>query len=788
MAKRKSKRKTKDTTAPARTTTPAASRPLIWEIAFWGLAALLFFSPYFRGLFFPSEQYKFLVLAAVVFWLVWLGKWALRQNKFFEHPLDYLVFGLPVVYLYSAFFAVNTGDAVNEVIKYTLYFLAFWSAARLLTGRKDINTMFKVIYGAAIVVSLAGLATATGIVYIKDGFLNGRIYSSFQYPNALASYLMAVFFIGLYLWQDAVIKGKKSFYPYLYAAGNFIIFTVFLGTQSNGGTLVFLLMLPLFITGVAKEWRIPHIWHFVLVALPSALAINRFLAAVAAEKFNAAWGWVFIGLLLAAAGQALFDLWDRRGLSAKLGGYRRIITWGSFGAFGATILGALVYAFTNPALQGKIQGLVKMRSAVTRLDFIGDALEMMTARPLTGWGGGGWQEAYQAFLNYNFISRQVHSHYAQVGVETGIIGVALFAVIWAVFLWTGHKLYHGSKGQPERRTLVWVTTVAALGIGLHAAIDFDLSLSALTLVLFTLMGVMAGLARQAGAAAEAGAAHSRGKYVPPDNLRLVAVSAVTVLIIAAGVCFSLASSYAVQGAARFNKGDFKGGLELLHKAQTCNPFKADYHTALAQAYKARGELDKALEQAELAVSKSKYDPARYQMLATVYYAKEDYEASVQNAEKAVSVAPLKRQVYEFLTEACFLAGQGALEKGEKDAARGYLEKALNVPERMQQIMAGLSEDEKKLWQNPKLVPSRKMQLHLGASHYLMGNFDAAVENMENAAKDKDLKPEALMWLSLAREQQGKTQEAEKLLNEAKKLNPNITAKYDQAKQLPVLSQ
>ena len=44
-----------------------------YQAAFWGVALLLFLPPYFRGLFFATDQQRALILAAVVFWLVFPG-------------------------------------------------------------------------------------------------------------------------------------------------------------------------------------------------------------------------------------------------------------------------------------------------------------------------------------------------------------------------------------------------------------------------------------------------------------------------------------------------------------------------------------------------------------------------------------------------------------------------------------------------------------------------------------------------------------------------------------------
>ena len=226
-----------------------------------------------------------MIFAAVILWVAWLWKWLNRDYSFLSHPLDYFVLAFPAVYLISAFQAANHGLALDEVVKTTLYFTVYWLTSRLVRSDQEAGTILGVIYLGAVGVALAGLATATGLVQIKDGFLGGRIYSTFQYPNALASYLAAAVFTGLYLWRRAGTPGSNGFNPiikempdwlsraklkpYLYAAGNFLLFAVLLGTRSNGGLLVFSFVFVLYLIGLPKGNRIPVFLHiFSLVCLP----------------------------------------------------------------------------------------------------------------------------------------------------------------------------------------------------------------------------------------------------------------------------------------------------------------------------------------------------------------------------------------------------------------------------------------------------------------------------------------------------------------------------------------
>ncbi|MEW5762025.1 MAG: O-antigen ligase family protein [Bacillota bacterium] len=797
--------------APAAPAVSAAARPVIQQVALWGLAALLFFPPFFRGLFFPPEQYRALACAAVLFWLVFYGRWVKREQKVFEHPLDYLMLALPAVYLYSAFFAVNIGLAVNEVVKTTLYFLVFWAAARLATNEKDADFVVRAIYLGTLGVALAGLATATEIIHIKDGFLNGRIYSSYQYPNALAALLMGVSILGVYLWQKATAEGGRlnlpfdfvprwlretNAAPYLYALGNYLLLAVFLGTRSRGGIVVFVPVLILFFIGVGRGWRIPCAWHLALTGGPAALAIWMFLNDAAAKQFDRAWLWIFLGALAVLAGQAVVDVWHRKNLTARIAPWRTCVIAGTaiLAAGAAGLLVALQPALLRTLVRFESLGeLLAAHSTVERFHWMGQAARMMLMRPLTGWGGGGWQEAYRHFQDYLYNSTQVHGHYLQVGVETGVAGLLVLVAIWAVFLWTAHRLYHASPPGSVRRHLAWAITVAAVAIGAHAAVDFDLSLSALALVLFALFGLAVGLSRPAPAPEEVRRrrrARSRS-YAPPSGARLGAVSVACGLVLVAAVCLAAAGSFAAQAVAAFNSGDYMKGTSLMERARAYNPFNAEYAAALAQAYRARGDYDRALREAEEARARSRYDAARCADLASIAQAAGKYAEAEKWAEKAVSLAPFQVRWYELLAQTEFLNGYGELKKGDKDAARTYFEKAVKVPQRIAAQMAKVPPELKKLWRvAPFMTATPEVKLSAGASRYFLGEFELAARDLAAAKdelKDNAGKGEAMIWLALVKERQGQSEEAKKLLAEAEKLNKDFAAAYGQLKALPVLS-
>lgn len=765
------------------------------QVAFWGLALLLFFPPYFRGLFFAPEQEKALMFAALVFWLTFLWRWLQNDHKFLRGPLDWFALALPVVYIISSFTAVNKGLAIDEVVKNILYFLTYWSASRLIRNEEDVHKLLHVIYASAIGVALAGLATATEIIHIKDGFLGGRIYSSFQYPNALAGYMGAVVFIGAYLWNRARDKQKEAFKAnrndiwlklerlnipgYLYACGNFLLLAVLFGTKSRGGLLVFGLVFLIYLVGVGAEKRLTSTLHLGFLGAVACISINNFIPLAVAKHMGQAWLWVLGGLLLVLAGQVIFYYLDRLVLVRWSGNGRAFNL-----AFIALALCVIVFSgllVTFHPIVDKITDSGYLETGFHRIYYMGAAVDIFKERPLLGWGGGGWQEAYQSFLSYRYITRQVHSYYFQVGVETGILGLLAVTGIGFSFLYLACRLYNGSLN--GRRQLVWVLATSFIMIAGHAMIDFDLSLSALTLVLWSFIGMAAGIARE-GVQEETKT--SRRKYEAPKYIPL-AVTTVVLVFLLLGCSFLLQSqSLMVRGINLLKSNQVERGLEHMEKAVTYNPFSAGYRVTLSQVYKSLGRDKEALAEARRAVTLSRYDIAPRNNLARIALATGNFGESAEAAAATVELAPNELRVYENLAQILVLLGIEELKANQDKNTRAYFEQALAVPQKVTRRWEDLSETDKKMWQGQQLVISHKLKLYAGEASYWLGDFPTAEKNFKEASGNEKFKSEALLYLALIGDKHGRQQEAADFLEQAKRLSPGIEAEYEKLRKLPVI--
>jgi len=182
-------------------------------------------------------------------------------------------------------------------------------------------------------------------------------------------------------------------------------------------------------------------------------------------------------------------------------------------------------------------------------------------------------------------------------------------------------------------------------------------------------------------------------------------------------------------------------------------------------------------------------------MVSLYYNKGEVDKAIEYAEKAVKRAPFKTAYYDGLSRTCFLAGFNTLNnlykakdekerKEIKDKAEQYFARACEIPDRIKSTAESIPPEKK--WLTKPVRMTHKTKLNVGISQYFLGRWKEANQNLTQASKNKETKGEALLWLSVLRDKQGKAKEAGKLLKQAEKLVPQLTKSYEQLKNVPVL--
>ncbi|MQL51397.1 tetratricopeptide repeat protein [Desulfofundulus thermobenzoicus] len=201
---------------------------------------------------------------------------------------------------------------------------------------------------------------------------------------------------------------------------------------------------------------------------------------------------------------------------------------------------------------------------------------------------------------------------------------------------------------------------------------------------------------------------------PSNPVALAAASVACAAVFLFAFFLASANGYARQAGEYLQRGNVQQGLAAMQKAAAYNPFSADYHTGLMRIYLATGKTRQAVEEAGAAAARSQYGAARQADLAQAYLAAGRYADAVTCARRALELAPYQIAWYETLAGICAAAGRGELQAGNKDAARQHLEEALQVPGMLQARVAGLGEEEKKLWRDaPMLAVTPRLQLGVG---------------------------------------------------------------------------
>ena len=258
------------------------------------LTIITFYPPYLQGLYFEKHVLPTQIIVFVTFIVFLIYKLLKKDYTFFRTPIDYACLGFVIVYFISIFVAVHTRSAIIEWLEYCMYFAVFYMVSDLAEDCKTKLLFIWTVIISAAGVAIIGLDAALGgnLVKVLNGlynllggqgnfffglFVDNRIHSTLQYPNALASYLMAVFFITVGL----IMFSKKWWQRIILGSITFTLFLTFMLTQSRGAQLLFPIAIILLLVTAPKGNKIKVVTNSILLAIPAviiSLSITPYLS------------------------------------------------------------------------------------------------------------------------------------------------------------------------------------------------------------------------------------------------------------------------------------------------------------------------------------------------------------------------------------------------------------------------------------------------------------------------------------------------------------------------------
>ncbi len=236
------------------------------------LFILIFYPPFVRGLYFEEEQFPAQIFTFFTFMVFWVSKFLKSDYKFIKTPIDYAMFSFVIIYLIPIIaYLLNIGGAVSlrlavsEWLKYCMYFAIFIMVSDLVKTLQYKKAMLWIISAATIGMCFLGFDSGLGNhatdwfneifknlhinVRFFDTFVEGRIYSTIQYPNAFGAYLIAVFFISICL----AIISQKLYSKMIALSFSFIIINTLLYTYSRGAIILFPVIILIFLIALPKS-------------------------------------------------------------------------------------------------------------------------------------------------------------------------------------------------------------------------------------------------------------------------------------------------------------------------------------------------------------------------------------------------------------------------------------------------------------------------------------------------------------------------------------------------------
>ncbi|WXR63023.1 O-antigen ligase family protein [Peptostreptococcaceae bacterium AGR-M142] len=254
---------------------------------------MLILAPLFRGLFFEKERAYFHIASFLLALVYMIAKLRTNEFKLIRSKSDLFAFLLMLIYIVSISYAVDKRAAIIEAIKYVNYFVIYMLIRNLAKTKKEHNIVINSLLVGGFIVTMIGILAAVGIVKYNGAVMGSRISSTFQYPNALASYLLALYVITI--GKSLVTNNKKIRLVYLNLA-NLFVFT-FILTYSRGMWLIYPIILVIYFALINREYKLRTIKYNVvtnIISVPSA-----FLFASRMQEQNQA---KLIGILLISMG------------------------------------------------------------------------------------------------------------------------------------------------------------------------------------------------------------------------------------------------------------------------------------------------------------------------------------------------------------------------------------------------------------------------------------------------------------------------------------------------------
>ncbi|MFC5469660.1 O-antigen ligase family protein [Cohnella suwonensis] len=512
------------------------------SVTAWGWATLIllgvfmFLTPFQFGFFngvglHKLGQYMFekpllygLLLGIPAFILASLA--FIKKGNFEQrHLIAIIGMAIPLVYFLSSFSAksayLSKIGLYNNLLIYSFFLLGIF----LSDQRKVLRYMTNLFLSFGYTMVIFGFTYLLGNIYRMDALLYSdgvRLASFFTYPNGYAAFLITLLLGNLH----HLIKSTKRYEVMIHGFMLVPIIISLLLTLSRGAIIMMpiIALVTLLLFNTRRQlMMLMYVCGALLFSLlivsdltsRATVVYERYQQQIASRQAietvrlissSSIGGWlriVFISLLMAGFVylihkyvQSVIDRKMSKWMSSRRSRLAIPLIFTIVGVIGVVILSSGVLSSVLPSgTLGRLANInFNTHSVLERFEFYKIAIEMWKESPVLGGGGGAWEALYDQYQSYPFVSAQTHSYFIQILVETGVIGVAIFA-LFILYIIVKYMIQYFRDLKSENEDHVFFFLIA-ISILLHSLIDFEMSYGYFSALVFLCLGIVSGNLRK----------------------------------------------------------------------------------------------------------------------------------------------------------------------------------------------------------------------------------------------------------------------------------------------------
>ncbi|BAL81650.1 O-antigen ligase family protein [Caldisericum exile] len=603
----------------------------------------IFFSGIFQGGYFEWETYLTFLLSLPSILLFSYLKFVKGAPFKGIQKVNLVIFLFLLVSFILLFFTIYFYATLTEFYKVLLYVFMFYIAINTVISEKIYKVSLNLILLLSFILALLGFLAYIGYKfnvnspifnYVRDrGFANSGIIAS---TLQYSNTFGAFLVLPMFIALGFFIYEKRIFIKVLYILLFVFLLVVFILTQSRGAILTFLIALLLFILLLKGKER-----------LYSFFSIAGFV--------------VILGIVAFLKKDVIFPY-----IGTLIGKFKIFFNFLSKGNYDQSLGG--------------------------RIYMIRDSLKILKDYPIFGTGFGTYQFVYAKYRSIYFFSKFPHSLLFQYIPESGVVGAAVLLFFVIILIYKGYEVIKRNYS-----SLNVGLYAGAVGILLHAFIDFDWSLMFMPLITLFSFGLLFSQGEKQNI--EFGEILNKigfkkslvkEKTTKREDLsninRIFAFVIVSIIVILAMLFPFLSANVNRLALANQGRVALEKTISDYETAILFNPLNANPHYNLANLYSQIIKAQSKPDQSYVSVAKSEYQASirRCPMFFLYHY---DYgkllyflgdKESINEFKKTIEVNPLDPGAHASLAIAYInLETNLANAKSELDLALSLGQDAIN---------------------------------------------------------------------------------------------------------------